>query len=463
MKNQYSPNHAAWIFACSLLSLLCFNLLFAQSPADDFITITPENVGQLELGYVLPGFCGIDEANQDLAALWKVGVYDLLTGQRRFEIASEFGSFSTKGNYFQGSDDGVVNTHTGQQVLAQSGFISSDEKYVAAAGDGVYELANHKRLFPIDETGWFTPDSQLVAVYSDAIYEVKTGKQLFALPDGVLTFSPDSKYFAIWQKGVYETATDKQLITSSGTIPEFSPDSHYVSISEDGVYDLESKQKLIIINADARTSFSPDSQSIAITGDGLYDLATQKRRFKIGFSDYYPAHFFEDSQWLGLGEDGIYDLSTNEKTFNISSLIFSATQDASLITLYRKGIFETATGQLKFRIEDARFVAHDKLVISLIWTLDAPDSTFCAVYGVKGDKWSYRSGLVNTSRTQIYNAPNGDKRLDAQGRPLTTGRQLAVFAQTADKKWLRVADSTWVKISDVKPVALPEGIPVETP
>ncbi|MEP6987824.1 MAG: hypothetical protein ABI970_19645, partial [Chloroflexota bacterium] len=227
---------------------------------------------------------------------------------------------------------------------------------------------------------------------------------------------------------------------------------------------IASKEKVVKFQStDIPSSFSPDSKSIAVVTDGVYDLATGKRLFQISGNKYAAPLYFGKANWLDVDEDGVYDLSTGKKQFDVSNHIFSASQDGSLTVIDQKGVFETSTGQLKFSIRNASFAIHDKLILSFISTSDNNSGLYCGVYGIKGDKWPYRSGLVDTSHTQIYNAPNGDQRLDTQGRPLTTAYQQAVFAQTSDKKWLKIRDNNWVKASDVQPMSLPEGIPIENP
>ncbi|MBA3869169.1 MAG: hypothetical protein H0X30_08445 [Anaerolineae bacterium] len=445
-----------------LTFLLGMSIVSAQPASADFITITLANANQLELGYVIPGFCYL--TNQNLAALSQDGVYDLSMGQKRFDITSDSGQFSPKGNYFITYPDGVIDVHTGKQVLAGTGFFDTSEKYFAAAADAVYEVATRKRVFRISSVGWFSPDSKLVAVQSDAVYVIKTGRRLYDLQQGIVGFSPNSKYFTVWGYGLYDAVTGKQLIASTGGAPEFSLDSRYISISEDGVYNIESRKKVVKFQStDTPSSFSPDSKSIAVITDGVYDLATGNRLFKISGNKYATPLYFGNTNWLDVDDDGVYDLSTGKKQLDVSGHIYSASPDGSLTVIDQKGIFETTTGQLKFRIRNGYFAIHDKLVLSYISTSSELSGLYCAIYGIKGDKWPYRSGLVDTSHTQIYNAPNGDKRLDAQGRPLTTARQQAVFAQTTDKQWFKIGDNSWVKASDVQPVSLPEGIPIENP
>lgn len=442
---------------CSL-SLLCFGLVFAQPTPDDFTTITLDNANQLELGYVLPGFCGADEPNNNLTALWQVGVYDLFTGQQRFEIADESGVFSPSGNYFVSSSEGVVHTSTGEEVFPKGDFLSPDEKYLALRRSGIYELATGKKLFPIINLGWFSPDSQLIAVWRDAMYDIETGRSLYDLPDGLVEFSPNGEYFAVWQSGIYETKTGEQTIPSSGTIPEFSSDSNYVSMSGDGVYELKSGQKLLSLKSDPKTTFSPDSQYIALTADGVYDLATQKRLFSIGGTEYSNPYFIENTPWLVLDDVGVYDLNNGQKLYSFDGLFRSVTADKNLITLSNSGLVEVSTGALKYQVQNARFAAKDKLVLSITGSLDG---YACAVYGITGNKWPYRSGLINMARITIYTLPDGQPRADMPQRNLSLINQMIVFAQTADGQWLRIGKDAWVKAADVRAVSLPEGIPIE--
>jgi hypothetical protein len=458
LNKQHFPKPAFRILACAILSLLYFNLVSAQSSSDDFITITPDNVNQLELGYIFPNICGATQKNGSLALVSKTGIYDLFTGQKTLDLKSIWGFFSPDEKFFWGDKAELINLQSGDLLPIRGLTFSDDSKY-ASADDGVYELSTKKKLFAISDLGWFSPDSRYVAIVNDAIYEVKTAKKLYRLPPGIVEFSPDSQYFAVWNQGIYELATGKRIIISLGTNPTFSPNSHYVTISADGVYNIETNQRLITTTSPDSAIFSPDSKLVAIANDGVYELPSGKRRFKISGDQYIPPYFTKDSRFLVNDNDGVYDLNTNQKRYSIAHLT-GITQADDLIITREKGIIETASGTTKFQIMPAYFAAHDKLVYQ---TIPTDVGNLCLLFGIKGDKWPYRSGLVNTSRTQIYSTPDGEKRLDPQGKLLISDKQLAVFAQTDDKKWLRVADSAWVKASDVQPKSLPEGIPIENP
>lgn len=462
--NKHPYFKVVWILICLVLSLLSISFVSAQASPDDFITITTDNVAQLELGYALPGTCGYTVTDQGLIAIFNVGIYDLLSGQRRAEIHSDLGEFSNHGTYYIDARDGLIDTQTGEHLIKSDGAISPNEKYYAARDDGVYEIATRKRLFSITGEGKFSPDSKLFAVENDALYDVGLGKPLFRYIDGLVTFSPNSRYMVISDRGLYDLATGKRLIKTTGSFTRYSSDSKYVAILGDGLYNIESQQKIVEIEPLQGTSFSPDNKTVAITGNGVYDLATGERKFPVDGYELASPDYVEGTPWLIVDEDGIYNLTTGEKYFSINGSYNSANQDASLIMIYKKGIYDTATGQQKFEIRGGRFVLQDKLITSNLYAPpDMPDGLICGVYGVKGDKWPYRSGLVNTSNTQLYSTPNGDIRLDSQGLPMVTDKQHAVLAQTSDKQWFRISVTSWVKASDVQPVSLPDGIPIENP
>jgi hypothetical protein len=84
------------------------------------------------------------------------------------------------------------------------------------------------------------------------------------------------------------------------------------------------------------------------------------------------------------------------------------------------------------------------------------------IYGIRGNRWPYRSGVVRAeAETPLYESPQAPEPL------VSVGGEIIVYAQTEDQQWLKVLRDTerieygWIRTEDVEYVFMPEGIPVE--
>jgi WD40 repeat protein len=413
----------------SLITVLFICPGFTKSSAanQQAATITSDNVSQLELGYVLPGYCGSFSPDEQYIHTLN-GIYDVSTGQRSplpHSMPMQF---------------------------------SPDSKLIAVFGEGVYEIDSGKFRFPISVNGTFSPDSSAIAVELDGVYDVKTGKLLLS-SSGIGIFSPDSKLIAEAQDGVYVVATGERLfpITDWG---HFSPDGKYIAVAHDGVYEVETGQRLFATpGIYGGPIFSPDGTSLVVADEGVYEVPSGHRRFALS-RVYYPV-FSPDGKLIAASMDGIYDARTGERIFEIqnTSTVLDFSSDGSLISIEDEGIYD-ATGK-KLSSIFGRFSPSNDFLTRTI-RVGPVQEPACIIYSISGHHWPYRSGMVRAkddSITLLSKSPDGEYSSTASG-------ELPVFARTSDNKWFEVILTdhyqSWVSASDVEIISMPEGIPIET-
>lgn len=408
-----------FIQLCCLLLFLAFQGITAQ---EDFIPITPENAHLLELGYILPGF----------------------------------GCNLSPDGIFIVAEDSVYQVRTGEVILSINQYRInhfSPDSTMFATEQGIYDTQTWKLIFPISEQAIlfsmaFSPDSRLVAIEGHGLYETATWTKRFALPEGLggIEFSPNGTWVSVGLN-VYETQTGKPVFSRphiSGGI-NFSPDETMIAVWG-GVFDTATWQKRFHLSGYG--AFSPDSRLVVGEWEGVLETATGEPAAPQGEYTAGGGTFSPDSTMIAFGTDEwtVKNTFTGETLFTFmgSAPIFSSDNKLLATT---SGLYHTSDGEhlIEFPYSDnlpgafIQFSSENTLL-----TLASPSyggAKFCALYGLSGSPWPYRSGLV---------------RVENQGIQ-------AVYATTPDRVWLRISDELWVIADEVEIITLPEGIPKENP
>jgi hypothetical protein len=228
--------------------------------------------------------------------------------------------------------------------------LTSDDKAVVVQGVGVYDLSTGEKRFDFEESAGRVDISYRlprVFVRNKGLYDVNTGELLVetASPDAFL--SPYGDYM-IDGPTVYDAATGDVLyraaedVTSLRADPWFV-DRRWVSITYQ-LADTVGQPQYEWVIVDAETGAPPagqfafmsnivehratsvrDGSLVAISGDGLYEVATGEKRFAL-----------EEMQDLRLSLDG--------------EVLIAITADNEL------QLIDTQTGEVILRREDVPFI-----------------------------------------------------------------------------------------------------------
>ncbi len=283
-------------------------------------------------------------------------IYDATTGQVRLTLkpSDMQVSFSPDSAYVAAAGDGVYDLRSGQFLFPSvpsganypyySPQFSPDNKYVEMPYDGVYELPGGKKIGPANGFmgAEFSPDSRYAAIVPDGVYDLATGQQVFAIHGPVNgevgQFSPDGKYLAVVRDGLYQVDTGK-LIARTGNIT-FTPDSS-LAATTNGVFDLTTGKRILpetmANDSDlARSTLSSDGKRVLVeqieTPESqqdvmvltVYDIPSRKSLFQIkkqnGKRLIFPYSFSPDGKSLAIWQDGVYDVDSGKKRFSITGI-----------------------------------------------------------------------------------------------------------------------------------------------
>jgi len=247
--------------------------------------------------------------------------------------------------------------------------------------------------------------------------------------------------------------------------PQFSPDGRYL-VAWDAVYEVATGETVFeLVNGNyGQWRFSPDGSLLAVGAEAVYEVATGERLLTIeGFS----TRFSVDGRLLAVDEV-VYEVGTWEP-YEGTLAEGIPSPDGTMTVLWDEGLYDAANGQMIFAVPAGEGQTHNRVGAF------SPDQTLlivnfwgtCLLYDSEGYPWSYRSGLVDTQGEVLeFSAGDGMPVQDVTGL-------LVVMARSPDDPWLRVRypDSFvyrlslegWIAADEVAIVALPDGVPVETP
>lgn len=457
-------------------------------PSTQYQVITAENITRLELGYAVPGFCNFTRFSPDGRWLESDGfyaqnnhVYDVVTGRELFKAEKRL-VYSPDAKWIAVEHDALYSypAFVKQFELPDADVVfSPDSQYLFVGEHGLYQISDGTLVLPSrGPSAEFSAQTTYMAIHGVGIYNVARQQLLFAqpltdekemafYPRGI--FSPDEKWVVILKDGIYSLPAWKKAFSFSPTKYEymrgfeFSPDSRYFVLEENGVYDVAT-WTLGINTYSAGADFTKDGKHVVIS-DGLYDLATGEKKFSIAA---FSIHLSPEEQFIGSDEQlwniktgdsanlpgSMYSLFYAEDTLLITSMAIYNTQTREIIpanTIYGgpETFNSSSTLMSTVHLDFARRAARRPHT-----------GSSCLLYGVEGNIWPYRSGIVKTDADiDIYQSPT---EVVNHG-----GGEMIVYSQTVDHAWYKVLiDETethfgWIRAADVTPISMPAGIPIE--
>jgi hypothetical protein len=427
-------------------------------------------------GFAITGSCGGFSRDGRLIETYSSGVYDLSLGTKLFS-SSGYSQFSPDSQLFADSETGeIIDVNTGEVLFTTQGdspFFSPDGNLIISGNDAVYETSTGNRLYTINDFAQLSPSSKYLAINRNGVFETSSGTMLIETDASVwdVRFSDDDKYVVINGESVYEMATQSLLFTLESTgysFPpqvDFSPDSHYLAVEQIGVYSVLDGEK--VFSTDGWTvNFSNNGQMLGIADDGIYEVGTWRKLFDVAGGLQGP-YFSPNDELAFVYEWGIYRVATGE-LFEIATYP-QISPDGQMIIVPRDGIYDANTWVRIYSLEGIgqagpfyTFNLEQTLMTMTYNTYQDTLNEACMIYGISGNEWPYRSGLVYAEQTiTAYSAPSGQE-------VGTIGNNLIVFSQTNDGEWLRISIGEtsssgldlWVKASEVTPLSLPDGIPI---
>lgn len=321
--------------------------------------------------------------------------------------------------------------------------------------DGVYETENWQLIFSLEDLedsgffGVFSNDSTLLAVGGHGVFDTATWQKRFDIPaNSRVTFSPDGRWLLVGAD-VYDPQTGEIVHSFPGSplYPNFSPDGTMMA-DGDRIFDTTTWQELYYVSDPAY--FSPDSRYAVMRFRGVIDTSTgEPAAPQTQFSDYSDFDISPDSKMIAFGSDEgtVQDMETGTILFGFEGNP-PAFNPESLLLATISGVYETQAGTLLYEFPFGggppdNFVEFnsDNTILGLRPSIFGGGGSYCALYGIQGTPWPYRSGLA-VIKTKGINP---------------------VYATTPDRNWLRVREQQWVPAADVEIIYLPDGIPIETP
>jgi hypothetical protein len=350
--------------------------------------------------------CGDISADDTLMVSHYSGVYDLETGEARYESEGQYFELSPDNRYVAVASQGVIDISTGEvlfpitpdeehvdffprfspdstKVIGYDGvyavptgehilswnrenpaaFFSPDSRYVMLFGDGVYDLETGERYFATDTDyefydphNTFTRDGSRLALKGDGFYDMTTGTLLVNLP-GDFSFNADETMISTTFGGLYYTATGEPVVDapSGFNMPALNPDSTLAAISngdvlseEDeqigAVYDLATGEERFTYNS-IYAEFSSSGAYLIAGRDGVYTVATGERLYELGENEGFTMHPTQDR--YVIGGQGVYDLASRELIYSLTGTYATFSDDGTLL-FTNNGVYDAANGALLF-------------------------------------------------------------------------------------------------------------------
>ena len=353
-----------FVLACVFL-LLPGMVVSAQT---DFQVITAESISELVPIQNFDGACEVFHPQGALVAT-HTGLYNLANGTQRIDVSdvenriysapnfSRDGRWAVIGDSIYAVDSGAV-LYQFEYPDLQNVFFSDDGRYAHS-----YDISFNTQSWEAIDTATL-PD---FAIFIASDGERRTGSD-FNTGNGIPRYlSGNDTYRVQVVEGIYEVSTGELLdlpeefsnpaLLESGV---FSPDDSLFFTGGDGieeysVYDVPSFEFAYDMSFDAghagrlTLQFSPDSQYFAARDEGVYLAETGELLFEIAG---YPV-FSPDNMVVGTG-DGLYRLPDGEQiiTFSNDAFVQDFTSDGRLVAVIPGGVFDVATGEQPFAVED---------------------------------------------------------------------------------------------------------------
>jgi WD40 repeat protein len=402
--------------------------------------ITSATIDEVELGYAHQGSCVGFSPNGNLLIVSGNGVldigygrvadigytvYDVATGERRFATQSPYTPVISPDEQLLALwRDGIYEVETGQlrfNISGHSPSFSPDSTLVAVGDDGIYDVVTGERRFAIagSRTPLFSPDGSILAVGDDGVYDVATGQRRFMIAFNSIAFNPDGTLLAVTGEGIYRVSDGYR----SGDLPgydyydpAFSPDGSLLA-THWGVRAVSTGDTLFRISGAGELAFSPDGALLASRADGIYKVSTGELIFEPN-NNYSWFAFNQDGSLLAVTNDRIYDVVTWEPRFEQGdTYYFSPDGNTLAVTIedgcalyglpehpwpYRSGLIETADW-VNLRRTPAGAIIH------------GVNGTYPAIARTPDDSWlkikvneeeGVISGWVSSSVVRIVSLPS---------------------------------------------------------
>lgn len=415
------------------------------------------------------------------------GVYRLTDGHKMFAIGA-LPRFSADSQYVAADGYGLFRLSDGEKLYhiddsdkySEDGTVytfyshfSSAGNYVVIDKDGVYDLANQRKIFDIEHEGLvvrFSSDEQYAISADDGVYRLIDGEKLFDI-EGFGSFSPNNTYIVSW-KAVHRLSDGAKVLDIPDYAPwQFSLDNNLIAVDEVGVYNLNTGEKVMPITADA--VFSPDGLYVAVSRDGLYRLSDQTKRFDIagslpkfsedsaflytsgGYTDFddlgsvyrvsdghrllsfdYYAKLSSDGLYAAVDADVLYRLSDGQRLFAIEGHVITFSDDDNYI-IASDGVYRMSDGYHYQGLEILDISAGVLAVGNTVLVIDRTETS-------QGLSFIYTNPQANHS---LYSRP--DKDADSINH-VNGGEYLAVL----DKRdgWYQVSYAGkvgWVPVEGI--------------
>jgi len=464
--------------AKKLFILLIVVFMSAACTPSPFQPITPENIADIELGYAVPGYCmfgGINPDGQWLASNNFYGsnnrIYDLATGVEYFALPSTV-SYSPDGQWVLFNGNGLYSypsMHHKMTLPAQTyAHFSPDSKYVFVRGMGVYEIETLTHVIPTEgEYARFSPQGTYISIDDDGLYEIETGQRIAEdnnprewYQD---SFSPNEQWVFRNYGGLYRLPSYEQMweVSESAYGLDYSSDGQYIAVDTLGILEVETGE-MVIPNFTLGAAFTSDSSQVVLS-DGIYNLPSGEK--VVSFSA--TTIDLSSSEKFVFSEAGVFDFVTGERIELVGNAYSVSTFDEDRYMLEGNRIYDTNDWQLVTEVMPERLTyplvsEQGNLVTNLHSGRDTNTGASCLIYGVEGNRWPYRSGVVRSEADVVlYETPQAVEQL------AYVSGEMIVYAQTEDQQWFKVLRDTerieygWIHAADIEPVFMPEGIPVE--
>jgi len=214
--------------------------------------------------FTMPGHCMVSP-DETVVASARIGVFDLLTGQKHFELNDYPLGFSDDGRYLAEANVGVYEVSTGELVYrakTRRGIFSPDGRlytdYVT-----VFDLTQDIAVYTLPRT---IPD---YITNRDFAYFIQNGRALYYsdLKDVDTEQYPEfdgKAHEVIVDTTTWQTIFDSADYIDSSVNFAFHPTGISYAVSGVGVFSYPERKKLFDLPKNGRTRYSIDGHSIGI-------------------------------------------------------------------------------------------------------------------------------------------------------------------------------------------------------